>query len=190
MDSLEALVERSRDGSVEAFCSVVRLLQGRVRAYVRRFVFDRDTADDLAQETFLAAYRGLSQSRPEVPFDLWVLGIARNAALKHLRGESRRRAHESRALEAAMAGWCGDRAEADVLAEHGIRIAALRNCLSGLPAESARLLGACYSERLSSVEIARRTGRRESGVRVALMRLRRALRDCIRGKLAARGAGA
>jgi RNA polymerase sigma-70 factor (ECF subfamily) len=192
MDSLDAFVEQARQGSVDAFCSVVRLLQGRVRAYIRRFVFDRSATDDLAQETFLTSYRSLPHYRPEVPFDLWVLGIARHQALKYLRGEARRRAHEARILDQALADWCADRAEADasLLGDRSRELAALRTCLSGLSAESARLLGSFYTERLSSVEIARRTGRRESGVRVALMRLRHALRECIRGKLFLRGAQA
>src|SRR5262245_17045383 len=102
---------------LESFGEILRLHQGRIRAYLRRFVMEADLADDLAQETFLAAYRSLPHRNPAAPIDLWLLSIARHRALKHLRDEARRRDREVRPLKAALAAWCASRVESDSTAE-------------------------------------------------------------------------
>src|SRR5689334_18889566 len=161
------------DAVVESFAEILRLHQGRVRAYLRRYVLEADLADDLAQETFLAAYRSLPTRNPAAPIDLWLLGIARHRALKHLRDEARRR---ERPLKAALADWCATRIESDSTDED---VAALQQCLAGLPRHSAGLISAYYTDRLTSAEIARRSGKKESAVRMTLLRLREALRQCV-----------
>jgi len=173
----------------EDFGEILRLHQGRVRAYLRRYVFDPDMADDLAQETFLAAYRSLSGRNPAAPVDLWLLGIARNRALAYLRDEARRRAL-ARPLRAALAAWGAARVESTGSQQSEREVSALRDCMRSLPGHSAELLSDHYYERLSSAEIARRTGKKESAVRMTLLRLREALRQCVRIRIAGAGGGA
>lgn len=72
----------------EAFGELVRRHQSAVRGFLRHLLRDDDTlADDLAQETFLQAYRGLARFRGAASFSTWVLGIAHN----HYRNARRRR---------------------------------------------------------------------------------------------------
>lgn len=158
--------------AVESFAEILRAHQGRVRAYLRRYVLEADLADDLAQETFLAAYRSLPTRNPAAPIDLWLLSIARHRALKHLRDEARRPLH------AALAAWCAGRIEsrADSADDD---VSALQQCLAGLPRHSAGLISSYYADGLTSADIARRTGRKESAVRMTLLRLREALRTCV-----------
>jgi RNA polymerase sigma-70 factor (ECF subfamily) len=186
MDVIEPAPDQASSG---AFAEILRLHQGRVRAYLRRFVFDGDLADDLAQETFLAAYRSLPSRNPAAPVDLWLLGIARNRALAHLRDEARRRSLESRPLRAALAAWSARRLETAGPDLEG-EIAALRECLSKLPDPGAALISEYYGARKTSAEIARRTGRKESAVRMTLLRLREALKQCVRIRIARAGSGA
>lgn len=157
--------------AVESFAEILRAHQGRVRAYLRRYVLEADLADDLAQETFLAAYRSLATRNPAAPIDLWLLGIARHRALKHLRQESRRPLH------AALAAWCASRIDARDAADDDV--SALKQCLAGLPPHSAGLIAAYYADGRTSAEIARRTGKKESAIRMTLLRLRDALRTCV-----------
>lgn len=166
------------DARPDAFGEILRLHQGRVRAYLRRYVFDADLADDLAQETFLAAYRGMSSRNPAAPLDLWLLGIARNRVLSHLRDESRRRER----LRAALAAWSAERAEAAGL-EKERETGALRDCLRSLPPHGAEMLADHYERRRSSAEIARRSGKTDGAVRMTLLRLREALKSCVRLRL-------
>ena len=183
-DQVEQLFSQARAGSVEAFYELVRHLQVRVRAYVRKFVLDRSSADDVAQETFFATYRSLAQYRSDVPVDLWILGIARNCALMHLRGESRRRAHEAQYLQSAVAEWSADRVESDSRLDRRAReLSALKSCLKRLPEDSGRLVAAYYTERASSGEIAHKLGKKESAVRMALLRIRQALRECVQTRI-------
>jgi RNA polymerase sigma-70 factor (ECF subfamily) len=72
-----------------AFGELVRRHQSAVRHFLRHLTSgDTALADDLGQETFLQAYRGLAQYRGEAEFSTWLLGIARN----HWRN-ARRRQH-------------------------------------------------------------------------------------------------
>jgi RNA polymerase sigma-70 factor len=186
MDQTEKLADEARKGSREAFSQILRLYQGRVRIFIRRFVLDRDTADDLSQETFLAAFRDLKTLPADAPFELWLLGIARNRALKHLRDVSRRRAHESPSLEAALAGWCARSVESGESGpSHSEKdAAALQACLGKLPEHSAGLVNAYYYERLNAAQIARRLGKTDVAVRVTLLRIRESLGKCMRLRLA------
>ncbi|HVE39628.1 MAG TPA: sigma-70 family RNA polymerase sigma factor [Planctomycetota bacterium] len=183
MDAIEPAPDVAAAGTSEDFCRILRLHQGRVRAYLRRYVLEADLADDLAQETFLVAYRSFPHRNPAAPLDLWLLGIARHRALTHLRDEARRRSHEARGLKAALAAWCVERigAETDP-AERDREVFALRQCLSQLPRHSAGLISAYYFERLTSAEIARKWGKKESAVRMTLLRLREALRHCVENR--------
>src|SRR6185295_16932720 len=93
-DETAKLVADIRAGSGDAFSQLVRLYQAKVRCYLGRFVRGADAVEDLAQETFISAYRSVGSYRQQASLALWLLGIARNLALKHLREEHRRRSRE------------------------------------------------------------------------------------------------
>ena len=81
------LVERAlRDGDNQVFGILVRRHQGLVRAQLRRLLGDDPaTADDLAQETFVLAWRKLEQFRGDARFSTWLYRIAHACFLQHLR---------------------------------------------------------------------------------------------------------
>lgn len=69
-----------------AFAVLVRRHQSAVRSLLRRLTAGQHAlADDLAQETFLQAYRKLAQFRADAQFATWLYRIATNAYLQHLR---------------------------------------------------------------------------------------------------------
>lgn len=69
-----------------AFSELVRRYQSTVRATLRRLTAGNDAlADDLAQETFLLAYRNLKSFRQEARFSTWLYRIATNAFLADAR---------------------------------------------------------------------------------------------------------
>lgn len=88
-ERLEPLVERAREGDLEAFEQVVRTLQGPVRAFTRRMMRDPHLGDDAAQETFVRIWRGLSGYRPSGRFVAWAFTVARNTCVEHIRKEAR-----------------------------------------------------------------------------------------------------
>src|SRR5262252_4342651 len=68
-----------------AFSELVRRHQSTVRASLRRLTGNHALADDLAQETFLLAYRNLRSFRQEAKFSTWLYRIAYNVFLADAR---------------------------------------------------------------------------------------------------------
>jgi RNA polymerase sigma-70 factor, ECF subfamily len=83
------LVERARDGELDAFNELVDLYQDYLFALVVRVVGDRDSAADAVQEAFFSAYRNLSRFRGD-SFRSWLTRIALNAGTDILRQRKRR----------------------------------------------------------------------------------------------------
>jgi RNA polymerase sigma-70 factor (ECF subfamily) len=186
------LIREALGGSEEAFSGLVRLHQAAVQAYLGRTIRNLDVVEDLAQETFLKAYRNLPQFRAASPFRVWLFGIARTEALMHWRQERARRAQEGRSLGRALQDWLGARVEAEASGPeaHERKVTALETCVKGLPDRSAALIEEYYVKGHTIGQIARATGKSEVAVRVTLLRIRQALRDCIQGKIAVAGTGA
>jgi len=78
-----SLVLRAGQGDRVAFAELVRRHQGKVRALLLRLCGDRSLADDLAQEVFLRAYRGLVGFEGRSSFGTWVYRISYNVYLNH-----------------------------------------------------------------------------------------------------------
>ncbi len=83
-DADALLVERAKRGEVSAFEMLVVKYQRRIERLVGRMVRDSDLVQDIAQETFIRAYRALPQFRGESAFYTWLYRIAVNTAKKAL----------------------------------------------------------------------------------------------------------
>src|SRR6188472_744893 len=83
-DADAALVERVKRGDVKAFEMLVVKYQRRIERLIGRMVRDVDLVPDIAQETFIRAYRALPQFRGESAFYTWLYRIAVNTAKKTL----------------------------------------------------------------------------------------------------------
>ncbi len=79
-----ALVERVKRGDVRAFEMLVVKYQRRIERLIGRMVRDTDLVPDIAQETFIRAYRAIPQFRGESAFYTWLYRIAVNTAKKAL----------------------------------------------------------------------------------------------------------
>ena len=84
------LLERILGGATDDFAELVRRHQSRVFAILHRYERDAQKVEDLAQETFLKAWRALGQFDGRAPFEHWLARIAARVALDHLRKEKRR----------------------------------------------------------------------------------------------------
>ncbi len=78
------LVQRTLAGDQRAFELLVIKYQRRVERLIGRMVRDVDLVPDIAQETFIRAYRALGQFRGEAQFYTWLYRIAVNTAKKQL----------------------------------------------------------------------------------------------------------
>jgi RNA polymerase sigma-70 factor (ECF subfamily) len=176
------LVRDARAGSREAFARLVRLNQELVRTFLCRRLSSIDAADDLAQEVFLVAFRRIEEYRGDAPFSHWLLGIARNQALEFLRRESRRNRH---VVEAGLAQWHAEQLSEPSQngAEHERTLSALRDCIQALPPQSRSVVDRFYFESQPAESIAGQLDKKPGAVRMMLLRIRRALGDCVSSKL-------
>jgi RNA polymerase sigma-70 factor (ECF subfamily) len=85
------LVRRANAGETAAFEMLVVKYRRRVERLIHRMVRDNDHVQDLTQETFLSAWRALSQFRGDAQFYTWLYRIALNQAKKHLIAHKRSR---------------------------------------------------------------------------------------------------
>lgn len=124
-----ALVEQVlRDGDAGVFGILVRRHQGLVRAQLRRLLgADTALADDLAQETFVLAWRKLEQFRGESRFSTWLYRIAHSCFQQHWRSKGWRAQQESELEEREHGALDTDSAASDL----ALDFAAAMNCLSG-----------------------------------------------------------
>jgi len=83
------LLERVKQGDVKAFEMLVVKYQRRIERLIGRMVRDTDLVPDIAQETFIRAYRAIGQFRGESAFYTWLYRIAVNTAKKSLGGLKR-----------------------------------------------------------------------------------------------------
>jgi len=160
----QELMKRVRAGDAEAFDILFERYGPRVRARLLRVVRGRSAADDLLQEVFLRLWTRADQWEERGSLPAWLLRIATNLALNHLR--SARRRHD-RPLdkpgeddEDLVPGWMIDTAAlgpAEIV-EQAERDAAFRGVLDALPEQKRELIRMAHEAEMGIGEIADRLG--------------------------------
>lgn len=84
------LVKRAQNGDKRAYDLLIQKYQHKVINLVSRYVHDSHEAQDVAQEAFIKAYRGLKNFRGEAAFYTWLYRIAVNSAKNYLLSRSRK----------------------------------------------------------------------------------------------------
>ncbi len=79
------VVAQARKGSEAAYRELLTRYERPVFSLVFRMVRDRETAEDLAQETFIKVLNNLDRYSPEFKFSSWLFKIANNLTIDHLR---------------------------------------------------------------------------------------------------------
>jgi RNA polymerase sigma-70 factor (ECF subfamily) len=89
-------------GNGPEFSRLVREFGLPVRSFIHARVQNLADAEDLAQETFIAAFRGLAKFEIGQPFEAWLIGIARHRVLGHFRSTGRRHKANERFREECL----------------------------------------------------------------------------------------
>ena len=84
------LVARVQRGDTAAFDLLVRKYQHRIAAVISRYIHDWSEVQDVAQDTFIRAYRAIKNFRGDAQFSTWLHTIAVNTAKNHLAANNRR----------------------------------------------------------------------------------------------------
>jgi len=88
---IDRLADMARDGDRQAFSQIVKMMMNQVTALTYRMTGDRDAGQDLAQDTFVAAWQKLDSFRGEAAFTSWIYRIASNKSLNYLKSAGRKR---------------------------------------------------------------------------------------------------
>lgn len=154
-----------------AFGELVVRHQSAVRGFLRHLTKgDAALADDLAQETFIRAYRGLDRFAGSASFSTWLLGIAHNQHrnAQRLRWSSRRASSES---------------DAEIAVESSARLSDLQHDLSQalqrLNSEEQTALHLHYHQGLSHGEMAAVLSRPVGTIKTILLRSKTKLRELL-----------
>ncbi|NQX03003.1 sigma-70 family RNA polymerase sigma factor [bacterium] len=89
-------------GNSQEFSRLVGEFGLSVRSFIYARVQNAADAEDLAQETFIAAFRGLSKFQTGQSFEAWLIGIARHRVLGHFRSTGRRHKANERFREECL----------------------------------------------------------------------------------------
>ncbi|MDU0353654.1 sigma-70 family RNA polymerase sigma factor [Paraglaciecola aquimarina] len=120
------------------FAAFIRQYQGRLRSFIRGMGVAVHAVDDIAQETFLTAYKKLDEFDQEKDFGNWLYGIARNI----LRNELRKNARQNRIMDEKLSHFLLDEYALDYEPsdQKGDEVVALQECIQQLPEKVKRYL--------------------------------------------------
>lgn len=167
----QADVERTLAGDLSAFEGIVRRWQGPLINLAYRFCRERGRAEEMAQEVFLRAYRGLGQWRKDAVFSTWLFALATNL----YRSELRRIPARTVSLE-DIAEPPDARASDGGLEDHD-RDLAVRRAVFALPAKYREALTLFYFHDMDVPAAARTLGLPEGTLKARLFRGREILRS-------------
>jgi RNA polymerase sigma-70 factor (ECF subfamily) len=164
---------RLHDGDESALEESYRRLGPLVRAYIRRFVPEADT-EDLVQITFFELWRARGRYDPDRGLEGFVLGIARNRCIDHLR----RRRHDLVSIERLRLLTGEDGRE---LVERLAYAAEVRQALHSLPDAQREAIELSYFGQRTQPEIAAQLGVPVGTVKARMSRGMRQLATVIEG---------
>ena len=164
----DELVAFARAGSHEAFRELVERYRAPIVRFAYRLTHNPDEANDVAQDTFLRAYRGLGSFEPKRPFARWLFAIARNAAHDALR-----RSRRSLDIERPEASEQPGPEELALRHDDGLR---LREALDALPQRYRAVLELYYLRGLLYREVSGELGIPIGTVKTYLRRAKRRMR--------------
>ena len=173
------LVRRVQRGDSAAFDLLVRKYQHRIAALIGRYISDWSECQDVAQETFLRAYRALGNFRGDAQFYTWLHRIAVNTAKNHLVAHNRRPPTDDIDVEDAEQFESGLRLRDNDTPERELMRQQLEQtvmrAVEGLPDELRQAITLREVDGLSYEEIAQRMDCPIGTVRSRIFRAREAI---------------
>lgn len=168
---------RAQRGERDAFEELVRIHAGGLHAVVARLCATREEAEEVTQETFLRAWRGIRGFQGDSQLFTWLYRIGVNEAKRRI---DRRARDDAENLEAHLERNAADRrATPDVRAEQKDLRGALEVAVRGLPLDFRAPLILRDIEGLSTVEAAKLLEISEAAFKSRLHRARRAVREAM-----------
>jgi RNA polymerase sigma-70 factor (ECF subfamily) len=166
---VQQAVRRAKEGDRDALHFLYVRYAADLNRYVNSFVGDSHEAEDIVQNVFAKLITSIDRYEArDVPFTAWLLRVARNAALDHMRARRAVPMAEVRVTDTGRAQMSLERGRD------------LRNALEELPDDQREVLVLRHVVGLSPVEIADTLGKSESSVHGLHHRGRRTLQSSLR----------
>tara|TARA_R110002167_G_scaffold59668_1_gene169225 strand:+ start:94 stop:618 length:525 start_codon:yes stop_codon:yes gene_type:complete len=162
----------------EAFVRELTNSQNRLYGYIFSMLGDHHRAADVLQESNLVLWRKIEEFRPGSDFIPWAFAIARFQVMAHLRDKKRNRC----LLEPDLIELIGEEMQEEAEGFEELRVG-LRACLAKLPGKSRLLIDSRYFGGQTIKQIATESQKTAEAIKVALLRVRRGLRDCVQREL-------
>ena len=172
------IVRKVLAGDRDSYRTIVKEYGPAIRAFLAGHLTQPDLVDDLAQETFIAAFEHLGHFDLKQDLGYWLKGIARNKMLMHLR----RHYQHGEAIEKLKAAAVQKVFEETCRLQEGDdarSVDRLRHCLEKLPPRIQSVVRARYYERQKVTSIAGRLNTTATAISSLLFRGRKELEGCL-----------
>jgi RNA polymerase sigma-70 factor (ECF subfamily) len=170
-------VTRTLEGDLEAFSKLVRRHEKMVFNLAFRFMRDWALAEDMAQESFLKAFRLLNGFRGECSFSSWLYSVTRSVCLTEISRRKRRGEVELKPSH--------EKATPTLPANLSDMPEMIRRCVSKLPEPYAAVITSYYLEETPYAEIAQTMKIPMGTLKVWMFRARAELRKIVESELGA-----
>ncbi|WP_299213903.1 RNA polymerase sigma factor [uncultured Aquimarina sp.] len=160
-------------GEVNAFSSLVERYQSLVYTIVFRMIRNKEEAEEIAQDTFIKAYKSLSKYRGEAKFSTWLYTIAYRKSLDAIKKNKRFVATEL--IEEISEGEVGVVNDALSYLQDVERKRVISDSILKLPEEESAIITLYYFEEKSVKEIKEIVGLTEDNIKIKLYRSRKKL---------------
>ncbi|WP_299315418.1 RNA polymerase sigma factor [uncultured Aquimarina sp.] len=161
------------EGDVNAFSGLVKRYQSLVYTIVYRMIRNKEEAEEIAQDTFIKAYKSLSKYRGEAKFSTWLYTIAYRKSLDAIKKNKRFVATEL--IEEISEGEVGVINDALSCLENIERKQFISDSILKLPEEESAIITLYYFEEKSVKEIKEIVGLTEDNIKIKLYRSRKKL---------------
>ena len=175
MRDQEHIIARARRGDADAFEQLVAAYRNQVFRLALRMCGNEADADEVAQEAFLSAWKGLPNFRGESRFSTWLYQLTTHAAIDLMRREKRQAAAED--IDGITAADDGPSPQQQV--ERAETRREVRSALMQLPEEYRQVLLLRFMQELDYGEIARALNVSEGTVKSRINRAKSKLREVL-----------
>ncbi|OUS02150.1 RNA polymerase [Flavobacteriales bacterium 33_180_T64] len=177
----QILINQIIEGDTNAFSVLVDRYKDLVFTLALRMLRNREEAEEVAQDTFIKAYKSLDKFKGDSKFSTWIYRVAYNTCLDSIKKNKKHlndveinefTAHQIKTIDNAL-----DKIEAREREE------AIQRCIASLPNEDGFLLTLYYFDDLSLDEISKIVGITANSIKVKLFRCRKKLATILKTQL-------
>ncbi|WP_143873665.1 RNA polymerase sigma factor [Catenovulum sediminis] len=178
------LIKKAQQKDISAFTQLVKNHEREIRICLAARLDEIHEAEDLAQETFIVAFRRIEEFSPERPIKYWFKAIALNLLKNHRRKVSHIAAGDANDIEQLIATKIERQIDEQLeRQDENILVNALNSCTEALNENAKKLIKQYYSEGYSVADLTQIYQTRHSTITMRLHRMRDKLRECINQKL-------